>query len=259
LPAWLQSASSFDIVGIEAGSTLIIIEAPTLTEAAPALFHQRELFEPIDSDDSAFGLMTQTLQAAADERSDSDLFDQPLLSTFRRFERVLQSGFSSIGLGNGKQNRRPLVIDRSSMTAVERLIQSTPEPQRTRVAGTLDTIRHSDRMFTLLMEDGKAIKGIAEEVAAQQLAALFGQSVVVSGTAIFRPSGRLLRIEAEEIEPAGSDAAVWATVPAPLFRVMDAPSLHQPQGPRSGVNAIIGRWPGDESEEEITAALRELS
>jgi hypothetical protein len=28
---------------------------------------------------------------------------------------------------------------------------------------------------------------------------------------------------------------------------------------RSGVNAIIRRWPGDETEEEMAAALRELS
>jgi hypothetical protein len=28
---------------------------------------------------------------------------------------------------------------------------------------------------------------------------------------------------------------------------------------RSGLRAIIGRWPGDESEAEIAAALEELS
>jgi hypothetical protein len=36
-------------------------------------------------------------------------------------------------------------------------------------------------------------------------------------------------------------------------------SLRQPQGLRSGVNAIIGRWPGDETEEALAAALKELS
>jgi hypothetical protein len=92
------AVAEFDIVGIEAGSTLLIIEAPSLVEAAPALFRQRELFEPIDSDDSAFGVMEQTLHAAIEGRSDSDLFDHPLLSTFRRFDRLLASGFSSIEL-----------------------------------------------------------------------------------------------------------------------------------------------------------------
>ena len=196
---------------------------------------------------------------AVDGRSDSDLFDQPLLSTFRRFDRILAAGFSSFEFANWKRDRARVVVVVESMMAVDRLIRSTPEPQRTRVSGTLDTIRHSDRMFTLLVEGGQAVQGIAEGVAAEQLAGLFGESVVVSGTAVFRPSSGLLRIEAEAIDAAGSDAAVWARVPAPLFRVMDAANLREPQGPRSGVNAIIGRWPGEESDEEIAAALRELS
>ena len=76
---------------------------------------------------------------------------------------------------------------------------------------------------------------------------------------MFRASGGLLRIEAESIEPAGRDGAVWAGVPTPLFQVMDGGSFRQAQGPRSGVNSVIGRWPDDESDEEIAVALWELS
>lgn len=35
--------------------------------------------------------------------------------------------------------------------------------------------------------------------------------------------------------------------------------LDQPQGPDTGINAIIGKWPGDESEEELLALLEEIS
>jgi hypothetical protein len=259
LPAWLGAAADFEIVGIEAGSTLLVIEAPALMEVAPALFAQQALFEPIESTESAFGVMEQTLRAAVNGRSDSDLFDQPLLTVFKRFDRMLAAGFSSVELTNGSTVGDRVKIDRQSVAAVEGLIRSTPEPQRTRVAGTLDTIRHSDRMFTLIVGDGKAVKGIAEGLASEQLAGLFGQSVIVAGTAIFRPSGGLLRIEADSIERGGPEAAVWARVPAPLFHGVDVPALRQPQGLRSGVNAIIGRWPGEETEEEIAAALGELS
>lgn len=258
IPAWLQTAADFDVVGLESGSTVLVIKAPSLSDVAPALFAQRELFEPIDPSQSAFGLMEQTLALAASGRSDSDLFDQPLLSTFRRFDRLLAHGHSAIELTNGNP-AAPVVVDRGSIEAVDHLIRSTPEPQRTRVSGTLDTIRHSDRMFTLVLDGGKSAKGISEGVTAEQLAELFGRNVVVSGTAVFRAYGALLRIEAETIEPAGSDAAVWARIPAPLFHGMDMAALRQPQGLRSGVNAVIGRWPGDESEEEIAAALREMS
>ena len=259
VPAWLEAAAEFDVIGLEAGSTVLVIEAKRLLDVAPALFSQQALFEPVDSSETAFDLMEQTFALAATGRSDSDLFDQALLSIFRRFERILSSGFSSIEVTTGDLRHPAVVIDADSITAVDRLIHSTPPPQRARVSGTLETIRHSDRMFTLLLESGKAVKGIADGLAAKQLVELFGQSVIVSGVAVFRASGALLRIEAETIELAGIDAAVWARVPAPLFRIMDTVSLREPQGPRSGVNAVIGHWPGDESDEEIATALRELS
>lgn len=94
----------------------------------------------------------------------------------------------------------------------------------------------------------------------RDLAAHFGKNVTVSGRAVFRPSGSVLRIEAEEVEPAtGGDIGVWSRLPSPVFRRLDRRTLHQPQGPRSGINALIGRWPGDESDEEVLELLEEIS
>ena len=47
----------------------------------------------------------------------------------------------------------------------------------------------------------------------------------------------------------------------PLVRRLDISALHQPQGPNSGINAIIGKWPGDDdlSEEEFIALVEEIS
>jgi len=44
-----------------------------------------------------------------------------------------------------------------------------------------------------------------------------------------------------------------------LVRKLDIEALHQPQGPDSGLNAVMGKWPGDESDEEILALLEEMS
>jgi hypothetical protein len=45
----------------------------------------------------------------------------------------------------------------------------------------------------------------------------------------------------------------------PLVGKLDLEALHQPQGPDSGINAIMGKWPGDETDEEILALLEEMS
>jgi hypothetical protein len=46
----------------------------------------------------------------------------------------------------------------------------------------------------------------------------------------------------------------------PLVGNLDLKALHQPQGPNSGINAIIGKWPADDlSEEEFIALVEEIS
>lgn len=44
-----------------------------------------------------------------------------------------------------------------------------------------------------------------------------------------------------------------------ILKKFDRSVLHQPQGPDSGLNAVMGKWPGDETDEEILALLEELS
>jgi hypothetical protein len=44
-----------------------------------------------------------------------------------------------------------------------------------------------------------------------------------------------------------------------ILKKFDPRVLHRPQGPDSGLNAVMGKWPGDETDEEILALLEELS
>lgn len=135
--------------------------------------------------------------------------------------------------------------------------------QSVRIAGTLDGLGYSDRIFTLVLKSGVQVRGVvaSEVFDLTTLAALWGQTVVVSGLARFRPSGSLLRVEAERIEPAEEhDVALWSALPRPIFGgPMDERSLRQPQGPGTGVGAILGQLPDGESDEEIIEALERLS
>lgn len=83
---------------------------------------------------------------------------------------------------------------------------------------------------------------------------------MVAGTAHFTPAGGLLRIEADGIRAARpGEESLWGKRPRPLAKSQPATELRVHQGPRSGINAIFGRWPGEESDEEILDALEQLS
>ena len=76
------------------------------------------------------------------------------------------------------------------------------------------------------------------------VAPLGGQRVLVQGTAVYKPSGRLLRIDALLVEPNAEDSTLWSVIPPPRKRKIDIRQILKPQGPTSGVSAFFGTWPG---------------
>ncbi|MBV8308823.1 MAG: hypothetical protein JO344_00350 [Planctomycetaceae bacterium] len=258
-PAWLAPGAGFDFTGLSGGSCVVHIEAPTLAQAAPDEFAQGSLF--LDYQASAVGLWTQSLEDALEGKADSELFDTGLLDEIEAdLKRVFAHSIDGIEIANGAPDARPIVLKPESVERVQRLRLQTPLSMRVRVAGRLGSLRHSDRRFTLILGDGRSVTGIAEGVEDRHLASLWGQTVVVSGLAVFRPSGALLRIEADHIARASpADLEIWSQIPRPLGADLDIRTLYQPQGPRSGVNAFFGKWPGDETDEEINSLLEELS
>ncbi len=103
--------------------------------------------------------------------------------------------------------------------------------------------------------DPSRIAGTARDLGADALHSQFGQHVVVTGTADFRPSGRLLRLNAEQVETATpNELQIFTSVPAPL----QGPQVFEREPPKDGLAAIVGRWPGEESLETLLAQLKEL-
>jgi hypothetical protein len=135
----------------------------------------------------------------------------------------------------------------------------SPPSQRVRLGGRLDFICQSDRTFSLILATGETVQGVAVGVEPRELAPYLGEKIVITGTAVFRPSGAVHKIEADHVEPACGNLSLWSRVPEPVFGELDRRTLRRPQGSRSGLNAIIGRWPGDESDEEAAGILQEIS
>jgi hypothetical protein len=261
MPGWLTTASAFEVVGLSPGSTVIEIDAPRLDDALESLLPQLGLFEEIDGSKTSVTLLAESLDDAIVGKTDSDQFDYGLLQKFQELERVFERGVAAVQLRDSEPGTegRVLTIRPDALEKIEQLRQQTPPNQYVRIAGRLDVIRHSNRMFALILESGTTLRGVAERFPPETMAQLFGKQVIVSGTAIFRPSGRVQTIEAERIELAEGDVSLWSLEPRPLFTDLARKELYREQGPRSGINAVIGAWPGEESDEELRTVLEELS
>ncbi len=259
-PVWVSMAASFNVMHLGEEDHRVSLRIPSLGTAIPERLEQYQLFHEVDTDASALSLMGDGLRDALAGNEDSDRYDEGLLASFEEFRRLFRHGVEAVEIRNGRPNSPGVTITPEGVEAVRRLQRSTPRPQRVRIAGKVDAIRYSDRAFTLLLENGTEVRGVLAEGQPEDLSPFWGQDAVVSGTAHFRPSGSLHRVDAERLSPGSDqDLRIWSSPPRPLAAALESRELHRPQGPRSGLNALVGQWPGDETEEEIFALLEELS
>ncbi len=264
-PGWLERASDVRFVHHEGnGETALYFEAPTLGEAAQDIYAQGSLFPELrpDPQDTGFDLLGDVLADIRQHNADSGHFDPPLLSRITRFHKVFskRSPFTGIDVTSRRYAAReaarftPEVIE-----SARALLGDTPSSHRVRVVGSLDGLEASTQRFSVLLDTGEKIVGVFSEEQFDALQCLWRQRVVVLGVAVYRASGRLLRIDAEAVQPGENEGAVFSQMPTPPHARLDVSKLRRPQGPRSGMAAIMGRWPGDESDEAIDAALETLS
>lgn len=256
-PAWLSRASLFELEGIDAERSLLFLSAQPLSEALPRGTPHHDLIMDDDLPKTGLTLMTESLQDALRQEEQSDTYDAGLLRAFGDgFKHVFNHGLVGLQVSNGAAGSPFIDLAPESVETFEALEPASHEPQFVRLAGTLDTIRNSDRAFVLSLASGAKVRGILADPA-QPLARFFGKEAVISGQALFRPSGALARIEAARIDPANdADMRIWTTMPRPLeMRYRQRDATDEPQGPRSGVNAMFGQWPRTLTDQEHSAAL----
>ena len=241
--------------------TQLHFEAPLLGEAAESLFKQSVFWDDgPKAEDTAFDLVGDVVLDVARHAKDSERFDTGLLRRLLAFRSILNNGLDSITIGGHRLSAStPPVIDNPLATTARELVNETPRPKRVRVQGTLDMIRVSDCAFELLLRDGARLRAVWTGEAVVSLAEQLNSLVLIEGEAVFRPSGSFLRVDTDAIAPAGDSDTFFSRVPTPDSRTLRNRAYREPQTETTGFNAIYGRWPGDESDDEMLDTLAELA
>jgi hypothetical protein len=260
----LKDAADVRFIGHEgSGSdvTVLHFELPPFGSAAARFFEQPMLWEDGPSpDETAFELFGAALNDVAARKVDSSRYDAPLLGRISRYSRMLKRGIRRVSL-IGATATEDGKIDADVVRAASDLAAETPNPQRARVAGRLDLMGASQGVLKIEVRPGEVVTALWErDEPIENYRELFNKDVVVEGLAIFRPSGTLLRIDADLIAPASAQQDFFRQVPhAPVAR--DYPKLARLKpNERSAYVQLRGCVPaeGDESDEDFDAAVAAL-
>ena len=266
VPRWLQEATRLN-AQVSSGCTVVSIDNPSLIEAKPDLFGQQDMFNDIpDPESSAFELFHESLLSAVeevDEDRESPTYDDGLLKIFGKVAPIFDAGVETIDLVpqiiNGQSSTRQSVqLTKSTTKDFETRRRQLPSPRRAIVVGTLNEIRSDNLTFRLVMPNG-VLKGAVKQSERKTLQELWGESVLVEGVVKFGKGGIAQHLQADfvrlstdrEQELVSRSPVSVDTLPVPTYRL-------KKQGPRSGINALVGSWPGDETDEEFESLLEEL-
>lgn len=253
-PQWLKEATQVEFKGYGNRPGELLFSAPPLGTVMEQ-DDRRPLFPRAYSpNQTALELLEESIADAMALRRDSEWMDEAFLDTLEGHLKPIFRDTPSLHWANG----RSLDLNPESVGQLEALRRETPPKQWCRIVGKLEVIRHSDHAFALMLEDGRAIRGVADPDLDHTMKKWWGEKVVVEGQAVFRPSQNLLRVEAHKIDLAEKGDAIWSAIPAPLFPDLSLQALHEAQGPKAGLAAIIGKWPGNESDETLLESLDAL-
>lgn len=260
---WLRAAGNAEFVDAEKTGDeemTLYFESPPFGEVAEEYFSQPKLWDDGPrEDDTAFDVLADAIGDVLAEKADSERFDIGLLRRFQQYEsKVFKHHVEGLAIaGHRIPKGRPCRVESVFPQRARDLYQQTPEPQRARIAGKLDLIQASTLAFQLLLPSGERVRGVWRHDF-ETLRELVDRDVVASGMAIYRPSGTLLRIDADAMGLQGSADTFFASVPTPTSGKLELKSLVREQRKRGGVSAMWGQLPAEESDEEFLAAVVEM-
>lgn len=258
VPTLLRAASEVRFIrhSGESGATLLHFEVPTFGSIASELFEQRLLWDDGPKpEDTAFELFSAALRDVAARRTESNRFDPGILRRIRTYQRVLGRGIDRITMPDTLVERRGQ-IDADVVIAASELYAVTPAPRRVRVTGRLDVMGASQGVLKLEVRPGEIVTALWEgEARVETLREFFNRDVVVEGVGVFRPSGSLLRVEADAIAPASSQDDFFRRIPSAVARPDYDNLARLKAGEKSAYAQLRGWLPGEESDEEFDAAV----
>lgn len=260
----LEKAWAIRLVGMRGGpeeSTELIFEIPLLGEAAPQFYAQMELWDDAPKpEETALDILGYTLTDIAANKELSNRFDLPLLNRVHQFNKIVKQGVSGLSLGGHhlSNGRSVPVVGRSFLDTVDRLVHDTPPARRARVHGKLDMVRCSDRVFEIVTHSGDRIRAAWTPPDVAPLKEFLNHDVLIEGEAMFRPTGTVLRVDADAIRVARRGDDFFSHVPRPVSGAWNRKSAQRHSVAENGFASIAGAWPGDESINELLESLAEL-
>lgn len=263
IPRGIKAAADVRYIGhsqVDDNATLLRFEVSPFGDVAADLFKQARLWDDMPTpDQTAFELLGAALDDIGTRREESNRFDPGLLRRIARYKVIFRRGLSRIVLPD-VAGPRPSQFDAGVIDSAHALCDATPQSRRVRVSGRLDLMGVSQGVIKIHVAGSAVVTALWDgKEPIDELRWLLNRDVICEGVGVFRPSGTLLRIDADAVAAAGAGDVGFAVVPR-AARVGDIKrQLLLKSGEASAYRDLLGSIPPEESDEDFAAAIEAMS
>ena len=211
-------------------------------------------------EDTAFELFGAALDDVGMQRKESNRYDPNMLRRIAGYRCLFsKGGLRRIVIPDTTLATQPL-LDASITNAARVLCDATPKPRRVRMSGRLDLIGASQGVLKVHVGKGSVVAALWEgKESINELVALFNRDVVCEGTAVFRPSGSLLRVDIDVIALATATEVAFAYVPQAIPIADLARSMRLRPNDAPTYSTFLSSVPAEESDDSFAAAVEAMS
>ncbi len=258
IPSWLVRSLDFTVTGLQPGSTTLVLDAPKLGDTAPEQIKQQDLwYSKPTPDDTAISLVSRSLKDVIENNVESNAYDKGVLDGLLSFDAFFKSYGSKLVVQAIRRRSETFSLSADELERVRELKSEIPEPTTLVISGKFDVIQHSSPKFHLALSNGQVILGTIDRdiLNVEDMRKYWGRKVTIKGTLHFHPGRKIRLLEAQSIKVAEEGEEVFERLPASA-RPLSLFDSEVPKLDASGaLHDIWGKWPGDESIEELLGAL----
>ncbi len=259
LPDYIDKTLAVKFTGIEKGSTIIKLEAEqfekTLTNFQLNAFTQDEISDMLKQ--TPVSLFISSFKDALDTDSEKKMLDKPLLNRMEKFKKVFCSKDEKILISNEKKSKG-LVLTEETFDDIRKIEQETPESHKTILNGLVEKLEYSKRKVKIITKDGGVEAYLGEKLHTDQIKNYWGRNVTIEGIAFYRYGGKIGAVEIEKIFEPNSEDKYFSGKSSSLTAVQQVTEQLNKGKNKNALASLIGKWPGDETDEEFDALIKEL-
>lgn len=253
-PWWVKRACDFEYLGTSPQGR-VAFRAKPLIVVDPRI-GQKDLFADLDPNLTAFSILGQSIADVVNDNGDSDRIDEVFLRRFHMLAKRVVRHLNVVTFGGLQGASSTLMLGKDAPEHAIKLLHHIPPPVRVRLVGSISALRLRGDAFELSTQNGVA-RCTLVTATVDTLRDRFGEEIAIGGTAYFRPSGRLLRVEVDGIDVPRRGDARFARLPTPVRSAREqAQALMRRPDFGNWLGSVRGKWPGDETEAELNEALR---